>query len=71
MRSLSEEGIGTQVHYIPVHRQPYYRDRFKDCREMFRNAEHYYQGCLTLPCYPSLQDEDIERVISAVKKYVS
>jgi dTDP-4-amino-4,6-dideoxygalactose transaminase len=55
------------VHYIPVNHQPYYRDRFKDRVEHFAESEAYYRECLTLPCYPDLEDADVIRVVSAVK----
>ncbi len=61
MRELSARGIGTQVHYIPVHRQPYYRaiDPALD----LPGAEAYYARVLSLPLYVGLADEDVDRVV--------
>jgi dTDP-4-amino-4,6-dideoxygalactose transaminase len=63
MNRLRERGIGTQVHYIPVHLQPYYRDRYEHVPGDFPGAEKYYQTALSIPMYPSLTDDDLERVV--------
>ncbi len=62
---LRERGVGTQVHYIPVHRQPYYRERYGDLN--LPGAEAWYAHCLSLPLYPGMTDEDVERVAEALK----
>lgn len=64
MRALAERGIGTQVHYIPIHRQPYYRERYGEM--MLPGADAYYQSCVSLPLHPSMAEDDIHRVVSAV-----
>ena len=64
MRALSERGIGTQVHYIPVHRQPYYRRRYGDMQ--LPGADAYYAHALSLPLFPSMADADAERVVAAL-----
>lgn len=69
MMALKAEGIGSQVHYIPVHYHPYYRQRFIDRR--FAVAESYFQECLTLPCYPGLDDADLQRVVTGVKNVIA
>jgi dTDP-4-amino-4,6-dideoxygalactose transaminase len=62
---LRELDVGSAVHYIPVHLQPYYRDLgFKPGD--FPNAEGYYARCITLPMYPLMTDEDVETVIKAL-----
>jgi UDP-4-amino-4,6-dideoxy-N-acetyl-beta-L-altrosamine transaminase len=66
MKALREEGIGTQVHYIPVHKQPYYRQLYGEIS--LPGADAYYQGCLSLPLFPSMSDEDVERVVSALSR---
>ena len=67
MKRLQKKGIGTQVHYIPVYTQPYFKNNFGykwgDCPI----AEDYYQRALSLPLYPKMSDEDVGRVIKAVK----
>jgi len=67
MTRLAEHGIGTQVHYIPVYRQPYYARRQKYDAELFPVTEYYYGGCLSLPIFPDLSDEDVERVAATVR----
>lgn len=64
MKRMSEAGIGTQVHYIPVHSQPYYVERYGKAE--LPGAEAYYAGCLSLPLYPALDDTDVDRVVSTL-----
>jgi dTDP-4-amino-4,6-dideoxygalactose transaminase len=71
MTKLREQGIGSQVHYIPVYRQPYYVKRYGLDPAAFPESERYYRGCLSLPFYPGLTDEDVERVIVAVTQAVT
>lgn len=68
LRSL---GIGVHVHYIPVHLQPYYRDRFGSKRGDFPEAEAYYESALTIPLYPSMTDNDYKCVIENVLEVVA
>ncbi len=63
---LRAKGIGSQVHYIPVHRQPYYRDRYGDQR--LPGAEAWYGRTLSLPLYPAMADSDVDRVVGALAK---
>ena len=62
MNRLRDQGIGTQVHYIPVHRQPYYRNRYGESE--LPGADAYYERCLTLPLHPSMGKEDVGRVVN-------
>ena len=59
---LAERGIGTSVHYKPLHRMSYYRDRYRLNPADFPEAERTWNGCLSLPIYPSLSDDDLEYV---------
>lgn len=68
IRRLSERGIGTSVHFIPLHRQPYWRESYALRPEVFPAAEHAYQSMLTLPLYTRMSDADQERVIEEVHK---
>jgi dTDP-4-amino-4,6-dideoxygalactose transaminase len=61
-----EAGIGVQVHYIPVHLQPYYR-RLGFAPGDFPAAEAYYAGALSLPLYPGLTDADQDQVIGLLR----
>jgi len=64
--ALRERGVGTQVHYIPVHFQPYYRERFGHGPGDFPVAEAYYRRCLSIPLFPKMSDGDVELVAAAV-----
>lgn len=64
MRRLSACGVGTQVHYIPIYRQPYFRDRYGDTR--LPGAEAFYAKVLALPLFPAMQDGDVDRVAGAL-----
>lgn len=66
---LAQRGVQTQVHYIPIHLQPYYR-RFGFKSGMYPVAEAYYQQALSFPIYPKMTDEQVERVIQAVRQSV-
>ena len=63
---LRHGNIGVNVHYVPVHLQPYFRERFGFSRGDFPEAEAYYDGAITLPLHPTMTDEDCARVIDAV-----
>jgi len=65
-RSLRERGIGVNVHYIPVHLHPYYRDRFGTAPGLCPAAEEAAQHILTLPIFPDMSDDDVRRVVEAV-----
>jgi dTDP-4-amino-4,6-dideoxygalactose transaminase len=64
---LNAAGIGTSVHYKPLHRMTYYRDRYGLQPEAFPNAERHWRGTVTLPVYPSLSDDDLAYVCATVK----
>ena len=66
MAQLHELGVGTQVHYIPVHLQPYYRQLEPDLD--LPGAVRYYERALSLPLYPLMQDSDADRVVDALRK---
>ena len=66
MGELNAKGIGTQVHYIPVHLQPYYKQNFGSKAGDYPKAESYYEHALSLPLYPGLSDSDVRLVIGAV-----
>ncbi len=70
MSELREKGIGTQVHYIPVPTQPFYKETFGYKDGDYPNAERYYEQELSLPLYPGLSDDDVNLVIKAVKEVI-
>jgi perosamine synthetase len=67
-RALRAENIGVNVHYIPVHRHPYYRDRFGFKDGDYPVAEDAYERLISLPMFHAMKDNDVEDVISAVNK---
>jgi dTDP-4-amino-4,6-dideoxygalactose transaminase len=60
---MREHGVGVNLHYIPVHTQPYYRDMGFSVGD-YPEAEKYYNEAITLPIYPGLNDAQQERVVS-------
>lgn len=62
-----ENGLILQVHYIPVHTQPYYA-QFGYKRGDFPKAEAYYEKCISLPLYPALTDDDIQEIVKRLKE---
>src|SRR5580704_4297454 len=67
-RALRAENIGVNIHYIPVHRHPYYRDRFGYKGGEFPVAEEAYDRLISLPMFHGMSDEDVQDVIHAVSK---
>lgn len=65
MRALAAQAIGSQVHYLPVHRQAYYRDRYG--LAALPGADGYYRTCLSLPLFVGMDDDDPARVARALK----
>lgn len=70
MARLNKAGVGSQVHYIPVYRHPYYMQRYAVDPALFPEAESYYRSCLSLPLFPGMTDEDIEHVVATVREAV-
>lgn len=64
MRELRARGIGTQVHYTPLHLQPYYRARYGE--QVLPGAERYYSQALTLPLFFDLTEKEQDRVVEAL-----
>lgn len=67
--AMKAEGIGTQIHFMPIHSQPYYREH--QYGDAFPNSNLAYEQILTLPLYPSMKENDAEDVINAIDKIVS
>jgi UDP-4-amino-4,6-dideoxy-N-acetyl-beta-L-altrosamine transaminase len=66
MAALRKRGIGSQVHYIPIHRQPYYESRYG--LQELPGAETYYNNCLSLPLFVGLTEDDVVRVVQALSE---
>jgi perosamine synthetase len=69
--ALRAEGIGVNVHYLPVHLHSYYRDRFGTSPGLCPRAENAYREILSLPIFPSMSDGDVTDVIEAMYKVVT
>jgi dTDP-4-amino-4,6-dideoxygalactose transaminase len=65
---LNEAGIGTSVHYKPLHRMTYYHERYHLNEQDFPNAEKHWRGCVSLPIYPGLSNEELAYVVGEVKR---
>lgn len=66
MAELKQRGIGTQVHYLPVHRQPYYRGLYGNID--LPGADRYYDRVLSIPLYPDMDNADVTRVVEAFRE---
>lgn len=66
MAALAAAGVGTQVHYIPVGRLPYYRKTYGTRPSDCPAAEAFYERALTLPLYPKMSDDDADHVVKTV-----
>ena len=71
IKLMSEHKIGTSVHFIPLHMQPYWKNKYNLKDEDFPNATKYYQGAISLPIYTKMTANDQMRVILALKKLLS
>ena len=68
-QKLKEKGISTSVHFIPIHKHPYYKNRFS-----FRNRDYpvsntVYEQSLSLPIYPGLSEKEVNYIIKYVVQY--
>ncbi len=68
---MFEQGIGCSVHYIPLHLQPYWRDTYQLTPDMFPVSQKIYERTVSLPLYTRMTEQDVERVVSAVKVALS
>jgi len=66
IQGLYDLGIGCSVHYVPLHRQPYWRDRYKLRPEQFPVSDELYRRCVSLPLYTRMNDSDVDRVVTAL-----
>jgi perosamine synthetase len=69
--ALRAEGIGVNVHYLPVHLHSFYRERFSTGAGLCPRAEEAYEDIISLPIFPEMTDEDINDVIEAVWKVIT
>ena len=71
IQRLSDRGIGTSVHYVPLHRHPYWRDRYGLTSEMFPAADAAYLSMVSIPLYTAMSDADQDRVIDALREVLA
>ena len=67
---LARDGIGTSVHYKPLHLMSYYRDKYNLKAEDFPNTQTYWTGCFSLPIYPTLQNCEIDFICERIEKHL-
>lgn len=70
IEQMAVRGIGTSVHYKPLHRMSYYKNRYSLVPGDFPNAEKVWRGCVSLPIYPSLKESELECICSSIEDIV-
>ena len=70
IEQLKENGVGCSVHFIPVHKHPYYKDKYGYKNEDYPIANEVFDKSLSLPIYPDMSDEEVDYVINKVKEIV-
>ena len=68
--NLRGKGIAVNVHYIPVHLHPYYREKFGTGHGLCPNAEAAYEQIISIPMFPGMTDEDVEKVINVMQEII-
>jgi len=70
IQQLKEAGIGSSVHFIPLHLHPYYRDRYGYSSGDFPHAEDAFVSCVSLPIYPDMSDAEVNKVATTVEQFI-
>ncbi len=70
IRELKDAGIGTSVHFIPLHLHPFYQRTYGYRRGDFPHAERAYERAISLPIYPDLSDDEVEYVMACIERVV-
>ena len=68
---MKESGINFQVHYNPIHLQPYYRKNYGFKKGEFPVAERFYRNEVSLPIYPNLSKDNVEMVANSILEIIS
>jgi dTDP-4-amino-4,6-dideoxygalactose transaminase len=71
IEELRGRGIGTAVHFIPLHLHPYYQRVWGYRPGGFPVAENYFGECISLPIYPGMSDGDVDRVVESLNDIAS
>ena len=69
-KMLREENIGVNVHYKPIHLQPFYLDNYNTFEGQYPISEEIYKNIITLPIFPTMNDKDVDYVVNAIKLVV-
>ena len=67
IKELNTRGIGTSVHYVPLHLQPYWKNRYNLKKKDFKNAQNAFDNMISLPLYPELRKEDQIFIVDSLK----
>ncbi len=67
---LKEDNISTSVHFIPAHHHPLFQERYGWSRESFPNATRLYEGAISLPLFPTMEDDDVRSVARSLGRIV-
>jgi UDP-4-amino-4,6-dideoxy-N-acetyl-beta-L-altrosamine transaminase len=67
---LRDAGIGVNVHYIPVHTQPFYKEKFGFAEREFPQAEAYYEEAISIPMFHGMKEEQLKRVVDSLFKII-
>ena len=70
IKKINGEGIGTSVHYIPVHSQPYYRKIQKFQRKQLYLSEKHGESSLSIPVYPKLKNKEQFKIIKLINGFL-
>jgi UDP-4-amino-4,6-dideoxy-N-acetyl-beta-L-altrosamine transaminase len=70
INQMKSQGIGTSVHFIPIHIQPYYRDRYNFKEDDFPVSYNLFKRVVSLPIYPKMTGENVRQVVRAIKNII-
>jgi dTDP-4-amino-4,6-dideoxygalactose transaminase len=68
IEALAADGIGTSVHYRPLHQMIYWKERYRTKPGEFAVADRYFAGAVTLPLFPGMSDAQVDRVAQVVRR---
>lgn len=71
MNALKEKGIGTQLHYIPLYRHPFFTKMSDDISEYFPEMEAYYEQALSLPLFYDMNEKDVDRICESLNRHLA
>jgi len=70
IKKMTQKGIGTSVHFIPLHLMPFYRKRYGYKRGDFPVAEKVFENIVSLPIYPQLTEKQLEFIVKSIKEII-